>query len=91
MVAVKCIKRNRLTHSSMENILTEIEVMKQLQHEYIVQLTEFEVSYCCTVYVTSVCIPEKLTNFMHFVVGHKLHLLGHGVLQWGRFIRFHKE
>jgi hypothetical protein len=28
----------------MENLLTEIEVMKQLQHEHIVQLSEFEVS-----------------------------------------------
>ena len=44
MVAVKCIKRSRLTVSSMENLLTEIKVMKQLQHEHIVQLSEFEVS-----------------------------------------------
>ena len=28
----------------MENLLTEIKVMKQLQHEHIVQLSEFEVS-----------------------------------------------
>ena len=44
MVAVKCIQRKRLTGSSMENLLTEIKVMKQLDHEYIVKLTDFEVS-----------------------------------------------
>ena len=44
VVAVKCIKRSHLTHSSMENLLTEIKVMKQLQHEHIVHLVEFEVS-----------------------------------------------
>ena len=46
VVAVKCIKRNRLTNTSMENLLTEIKVMKQLQHEHIVQLADFQVS--CT-------------------------------------------
>ena len=44
VVAVKCIKRSRLTITSMENLLTEIKVMKQLQHEHIVHLAEFEVS-----------------------------------------------
>ena len=43
-VAVKCIERKCLTSSSMENLLTEIKVMKQLDHEYIVKLIEFEVS-----------------------------------------------
>ena len=52
VVAVKCIERKRLTNGSMENILTEIKLMKDLHHEHIVKLLEFEVSrmymYTCT-------------------------------------------
>ena len=40
---MKCIRRSHLTQSSMENLLTEIKVMKELQHEHIVQLVEFDV------------------------------------------------
>ena len=43
VVAVKCIERRHLTNSSMENLLTEIKLMKQLDHEYIVKLRDFEV------------------------------------------------
>ena len=33
---------------SMENLLTEIEVMKGLNHKHIVQLLDFEVSLLCS-------------------------------------------
>ena len=48
MVAIKCIDRKRLTNTSMENILTEIKVTKDLNHEHIGRLFEFEVS--CALY-----------------------------------------
>ena len=44
---MKCIERKRLTNSSMENLFTEIQLMKELDHEYIVKLIDFEVSSCC--------------------------------------------
>ena len=42
-MAVKCIERGKLTKISMENLLTEIEVMKELDHKHIVKLKDFEV------------------------------------------------
>lgn len=43
IVAVKCIQRIRLTKLTTENLFTEIEVMKALDHEHIVKLKDFEV------------------------------------------------
>lgn len=43
VVAVKCIERGKLTKISMENLLTEIEVMKELDHKHVVKLKDFEV------------------------------------------------
>ena len=42
-MAIKCIERKRLTKVSMENLLTEIQVMKDLDHRHIVKLKDFEV------------------------------------------------
>ena len=43
VVAVKCIERRRLTKVSMENLITEIKVMMDLDHQHIVKLKDFEV------------------------------------------------
>ena len=42
-MAVKVIERSRLNRASMQNLLTEIEVMKDLGHPHIVKLLDFEV------------------------------------------------
>ena len=41
---MKCIERSRLTKLSMENLITEIKVMRELDHKHIVKLKDFEVS-----------------------------------------------
>ncbi|CAI8024784.1 Serine/threonine-protein kinase ULK3 [Geodia barretti] len=64
VVAVKCIKRSRLTVSSMENLLTEIKVMKQLQHEHIVQLSEFEWDTNYIFLIMEYCSGGDLSNFI---------------------------
>ena len=44
IVAIKCILRSRLTKVSTENLFTEIKVMKELNHDHIVKLEDFEAS-----------------------------------------------
>lgn len=44
VVAIKCIQKCSLSKAATENLLTEIELLKKLDHEHIVKLKDFEVS-----------------------------------------------
>lgn len=44
IVAIKCILRSRLNKVSTDNLFTEIKVMKELNHDHIVKLEDFEAS-----------------------------------------------
>ena len=46
VVAIKCIQKSSLSRTATENLLTEIELLKELNHEHIVKLKDFEVSRC---------------------------------------------
>ncbi|XP_070210335.1 serine/threonine-protein kinase ULK3-like [Littorina saxatilis] len=41
VVAIKCILKSSLNKSSTENLLTEIELLKNLKHKHIVELRDF--------------------------------------------------
>jgi serine/threonine protein kinase len=42
-VAVKVVSKKTLNKTSMENLLTEIEILKTVRHPHIVQLKDFQV------------------------------------------------
>lgn len=46
MVAVKCVAKKSLNKASVENLLTEIEILKGIRHPHIVQLKDFQVRAC---------------------------------------------
>ncbi len=48
MAAVKCILKEKLNKVSTENLLTEIELLKTLKHENIVELKDFQVRIITT-------------------------------------------
>jgi hypothetical protein len=41
-VAVKCVERSRLSGAAVNNIVTEITLLKLLTNEYIVQMKDFQ-------------------------------------------------
>lgn len=43
-VAIKCIKKKSLSKRGADNLITEIQVLKDLKHRHIVQLYDFTVS-----------------------------------------------
>ena len=43
VVAIKCVEKSKLNRISTENLLTEIELLKTLRHEHIVELKDFQV------------------------------------------------
>ena len=42
-VAIKCIKKKSLSKRGADNLITEIQVLKDLKHRHIVQLHDFTV------------------------------------------------
>lgn len=46
VVAVKCVSKSSLNKASTENLLTEIELLKNLHHDHIVHLKDFQVGFC---------------------------------------------
>lgn len=43
VVAIKVVSKKSLNKTSMENLLTEIEILKTVRHPHIVQLKDFQV------------------------------------------------
>lgn len=74
MVAIKCIQKSSLSKTATENLLTEIELLKKLDHEHIVKLKDFEVSVTI------------LTTFIFFYVNHcfRRKLLYVGLFEFGK-------
>eukprot|EP00731_Ephydatia_muelleri_P015693 Em0009g117a len=63
-VAVKVIERSRLNRASMQNLLTEIEVMKDLGHPHIVKLLDFEWDDSSIYLVMEFCAGGDLSRFI---------------------------
>ncbi|XP_014675720.1 PREDICTED: serine/threonine-protein kinase ULK3-like [Priapulus caudatus] len=42
VVAIKCVRKSSLTKTSTDNLLTEIAILKKIEHEYIVKLKDFQ-------------------------------------------------
>uniref|UniRef100_A0A8C9G2S4 non-specific serine/threonine protein kinase n=1 Tax=Pavo cristatus TaxID=9049 RepID=A0A8C9G2S4_PAVCR len=42
VVAVKCVSKRSLNRASVENLLTEIEILKTIRHPHIVELKDFQ-------------------------------------------------
>lgn len=50
VVAIKCVQKSSLTKSSVENLITEISILKKVKHENIVELKDFQVTLYSTNY-----------------------------------------
>jgi len=59
VVAIKCVTKSSLNRVSTENLLTEIELLKTLRHENIVELKDFQVSANDSVFTYFVVINDN--------------------------------
>ncbi|GCB71770.1 hypothetical protein scyTo_0008920 [Scyliorhinus torazame] len=50
VVAIKCVSKKSLNKASVENLLTEIEILKTVRHPHIVQLKDFQISLLVSFY-----------------------------------------
>lgn len=64
-VAVKCIERKNVkSKRAMENLLTEIKVMKELRHQFIVRLIDFEWNERHIYLILEYCGGGDLSHFI---------------------------
>lgn len=65
MVAIKCIQKCSLSKPATENLLTEIGLLKKLDHEHIVKLKDFEWNDEYIFLIMEYCSGGDLSRFIH--------------------------
>ncbi|EDO41399.1 predicted protein [Nematostella vectensis] len=65
VVAIKCIKKKTLSKAATENLLTEIELLRNLEHEHIVQLKDFQWDENHIFLIMEYCGGGDLSRFIH--------------------------
>ncbi|XP_014636417.1 PREDICTED: serine/threonine-protein kinase ULK3 isoform X4 [Ceratotherium simum simum] len=74
VVAIKCVAKKSLNKASVENLLTEIEILKGIRHPHIVELKDFQgvtclassipAGFCLRRWLVSSCSTSAL-QFLH--------------------------
>ncbi|RDD46289.1 Serine/threonine-protein kinase ULK3 [Trichoplax sp. H2] len=66
VVAIKCIQKRSLSKSASDNLITEISLMKELNHDHIVQLTDFQWDGKAIYLIMEYCSGGDLSKFIRF-------------------------
>uniref|UniRef100_A0A0B6ZPW0 Serine/threonine-protein kinase ULK3 n=1 Tax=Arion vulgaris TaxID=1028688 RepID=A0A0B6ZPW0_9EUPU len=64
VVAIKCVLKSSLNKASTENLLTEIELLKNLKHEHIVTLKDFQWDTSYIYLIMEYCSGGDLSRFI---------------------------
>ncbi|XP_076800157.1 serine/threonine-protein kinase ULK3-like isoform X3 [Clavelina lepadiformis] len=62
--AIKCIQKATLNRTSIENLLVEIEILKQIKHEHVVQLLDFRWDNSYIYLIMEYCGGGDLSTFI---------------------------
>ncbi|XP_053128760.1 serine/threonine-protein kinase ULK3 isoform X2 [Hemicordylus capensis] len=65
VVAVKCVNKRSLNKASVENLLTEIEILKTIRHPHIVELKDFQWNKEYIYLIMEYCAGGDLSRFIH--------------------------
>ncbi|XP_022097435.1 serine/threonine-protein kinase ULK3-like [Acanthaster planci] len=64
VVAVKCVLKSSLSKNSVENLLTEIEILKHIKHEHIVELRDFQWDDSYIYLIMEYCSGGDMSHFV---------------------------
>ncbi|XP_062926531.1 serine/threonine-protein kinase ULK3 [Mobula hypostoma] len=64
VVAIKCVSKKSLNKASVENLLTEIEILKTVKHPHIVQLKDFQWDGENIYLIMEYCAGGDLSHFI---------------------------
>uniref|UniRef100_A0A8D2KT87 Serine/threonine-protein kinase ULK3 n=1 Tax=Varanus komodoensis TaxID=61221 RepID=A0A8D2KT87_VARKO len=65
VVAIKCVSKKNLNKASVENLLTEIEILKTVRHPHIVELKDFQWDKEYIYLIMEFCAGGDLSRFIH--------------------------
>ncbi|CAL1261944.1 unnamed protein product [Larinioides sclopetarius] len=64
VVAIKCVLKSTMTKSSVENIITEISILKKVKHPNIVELKDFQWDNTFIFLILEYCSGGDLSHFI---------------------------
>lgn len=64
VVAIKCVLKSSLTKSSVENLITEISILKKVKHENIVEFKDFQWDNTYIYLILEYCSGGDLSHFI---------------------------
>ncbi|CAH2273397.1 serine threonine- kinase ULK3 [Pelobates cultripes] len=64
VVAIKCVSKKSLNKASVENLLTEIEILKTVHHPHILELKDFQWDRDNIFLITEYCPGGDLSHFI---------------------------
>ncbi|XP_044135807.1 serine/threonine-protein kinase ULK3 isoform X1 [Bufo gargarizans] len=64
VVAIKCVSKKSLNKASVENLLTEIEILKTVRHPHILELKDFQWDRDYIFLITEYCAGGDLSRFI---------------------------
>ncbi|NXN27864.1 ULK3 kinase, partial [Nycticryphes semicollaris] len=64
VVAIKCVSKRSLNRVSVENLLTEIEILKTIRHPHIVELKDFQWDNDYVYLIMEFCAGGDLSRFI---------------------------
>ncbi|KAG8440303.1 hypothetical protein GDO86_006168 [Hymenochirus boettgeri] len=64
VVAIKCVSKKSLNKASVENLLTEIEILKTVHHSHILELKDFQWDQDHIYLITEYCAGGDLSRFI---------------------------
>ncbi|XP_068131783.1 serine/threonine-protein kinase ULK3 isoform X1 [Hyperolius riggenbachi] len=64
VVAIKCVSKKSLNKASVENLLTEIEILKTVHHPHILELKDFQWDRDNIFLITEYCAGGDLSRFI---------------------------
>lgn len=91
VVAVKCVLKSSLTKTSTENLLTEIELLKVLKHDHIVELKDFQWDDSYIYLIMEYCSGGDLSHFIRSKRKLPVHIVRRFLRQIVRALAFLRE
>jgi len=64
VVAVKCVLKSTLSKQSIDNLLTEISILKKVKHTFIVELNDFQWDENYIYLIFEYCAGGELTKYI---------------------------